>query len=63
MHLARLPALLRALPPSDPAAHPTNRVIVAFPVDGRWIVRSYRNDAVPKEVEDLRKALVVETRQ
>jgi hypothetical protein len=56
---ARLPALLQALPPSDPAAPRANRTIVAFPAAGRWVVRSYRNNAVPKAVRDLEKALRV----
>lgn len=55
--LAKLPALLRALPPSDPAAGPTNRVLVALPVGGYWTVRSYRRDALPKEVIALAEAL------
>jgi hypothetical protein len=56
-NLARLPSLLRALPPSDPAVPPSNRVVVAYPVDERWVVRNYRKDAIPKAFEDLVKAL------
>jgi hypothetical protein len=55
--LARLPALLRALPPSDPAAARSNRVVVAFPVDDRWVVRTYRKDAMPEAFEALSTAL------
>ncbi|HEV3121745.1 MAG TPA: hypothetical protein VGY53_07575 [Isosphaeraceae bacterium] len=55
--LARLPALLRKLPPTDPAAGPKDRLLVAFPSNGRWVVRTYRRDALPKEVDDLAKAL------
>ena len=56
-NLARLPALLKALPPSDRSTSPTSRVLVAFQDQGRWVVRSYRSNAKPKEVEDLAKAL------
>jgi hypothetical protein len=55
--LVRLLSLLSYLPPSDPDAKPGNRVLVAFPVKGRWVVRVYCGDAVPKEVNDLTKAL------
>ena len=55
--LARLPALLKALSPSDPAARPANRMLVGFPVDGWWTVRSYRKDAQPQAVKDLFEAL------
>jgi hypothetical protein len=58
-NLAKLPTLLRVLPPSDPAAKVEDRVIVAFPVDGRWVVRTYSGAAVPKEVLDLHEALWV----
>ena len=51
--LAQLPTLLKKLPPSDPAAGLTNRVVVVLPIDGCWEVRSYRREALPKVVEDL----------
>jgi hypothetical protein len=50
-------SLLWDLPPSDPGAKPGNCLRVAFPVKGRWAVRVYRCDAVPKEVIELTKAL------
>ena len=53
----RLPTLLKALPPSDPLAGPINRVLVAFPLRGVWVVRQYRDDAVPREIIDLAKAI------
>ena len=55
--LARLPALLEALPPSDPAPPPANRVYVAFPVKGLWVVRKYRRDPLPRQVADLAHAV------
>ena len=55
----RLAALLQALPPSDPAAQPNMRMVVAFPVNGQWVVRTYRGDAKPKGVADLARAIEV----
>jgi hypothetical protein len=53
---ARLPGVLKKLPPSVPPADPRNRVVVAFPVSGRWVVRSYPYPG-PEEYDDLKKAL------
>lgn len=55
--LVRLLSLLWDLPPSDPGAMSGNRVHVAFPVKGLWVVRTYRRDSVPSEVDELSKAL------
>jgi hypothetical protein len=54
--LARLPALLQKLPPSDQSVDPGNRVVVAFAGNSRWFVRSYRHPG-PKEVGDLMSAM------
>jgi hypothetical protein len=53
---ARLPALLRKLPSSVQPVDLGNRVVVAFAVNRRWVVRSYP-DGGPKEVKDLYDAL------
>ena len=55
--LDRLADLQQNLPPSDLAAQPTNCWWVAVPVQGRYVVRTYRRDAIPKEVRDLDNAL------
>lgn len=51
--LARLPALIRALPASDPTVGPRYRVYVAFPVRRWWVVRTYDRRALPRAVDDL----------
>ncbi|MGP0063546.1 MAG: hypothetical protein ACLQGP_08110 [Isosphaeraceae bacterium] len=55
--LATLPALLKALPPSDPTAGLKDRVLVAFPINGRYVVRIYRHSALPSPVDDIAEAL------
>ncbi|HEY2157796.1 MAG TPA: hypothetical protein VGH33_19355 [Isosphaeraceae bacterium] len=51
---AALSALLAKLPPSDPAASPpTDILYVAHPHRGRWLVRTYRASAAPKEASDV----------
>lgn len=57
--LARLPRYLKRLPPSDLAANSPNSLIIAFPSAGVWVVRRYRLDAVPKEADDIAKALAI----
>jgi hypothetical protein len=53
---ARLPGVLRKLPPSVPRIDPMNRVVVAFAVNGRWAVRSYPRSG-PTEFGDLMQTL------
>jgi hypothetical protein len=55
--LPQLRSLLQKLPPSDPAAGPLVRSLVTFPDKGQWVVRVYRHDALPKEVEELAKTV------
>ena len=55
--LARLPQLLRALPLSDSAVRSEDRILVAFPVGGRYVVRTYDRSAVPTEVEAIARAI------
>jgi hypothetical protein len=55
--LEQLPDLLRKLPPSDPAAEPPGRTILAFPDKGQWVVRVYRRQAEWKAADELIKAL------
>jgi hypothetical protein len=52
----RLSGVLQKLPPSVPPADPGNRVVVAFPASGRWVVRSYPYPG-PKEYDDLKNAV------
>jgi hypothetical protein len=52
-----LPGLVQKLRPSVQAKNPRNRVVVAFPVNWRWVVRSYPYPG-PKEFDDLTKALL-----
>ena len=54
--LAMLPGFLAKLPPPDRAARLDRRVVVAFPVDGQYEVRSY-SGPVPNEVDEIAKAL------
>lgn len=55
--LARIPGLLKALPPSDPTAGLYDREYVAFPLDGRYVVRTYRRGALPSAVDEIAEAL------
>jgi hypothetical protein len=55
--LKHLSALLQRLPPSDRAADPKDRVLIAFPVHRRWVIRTYRRGALPRQVEDLARLI------